>query len=122
MQAYSEGELLGHIARDRAHANNERVFLKADNPKRARILRNQFVTIRDWVQPNVVFLGRILGGPFFPDPEEGQGQILAEIEIQGELHGMQGFDTNNRPATGSPVHEIPAEMVRMMLGLFGDMV
>ncbi len=113
---------LGSVAPDVASATNERVRIRATYQKRARILRNQFVTILDAADTKTVFLGRLLGGPFFSGPAEGNGEILAEVEIQGELVGNHTHDTNNRPAAGSAVFELPADAVRSMLGLEGDMV
>jgi DNA helicase HerA-like ATPase len=74
------------------------------------------------MEPGTVFLGRTLSGPFFPEPTGEGGTIFTEVEIQGELHDGQAFDTNNRPSTGSAVCELPAEDVRTLLGLGGDMV
>jgi DNA helicase HerA-like ATPase len=87
---------------------------------RPHIYRNQYVTITDALMPDTRFLGRLLSGPFFPNPESGE--IVAEVEVQGELAFGRTRDTNNRPATGSQVYAIPAEAVRTMLGLHGDMV
>jgi hypothetical protein len=113
--------LLGHIVPDPVHATNERVLLRASAQQRPRILRNQFVTIADALSPETMFLGRLIGGPFFPE-QGGEGDILAQIEIQGELIDNQPRDTNNRPAPGSLVHELPGEQVRAMLALDGDML
>jgi uncharacterized protein len=113
---------LGYVALDRVTATNERVVIRAPYQKRERILRNQFVTIVDAQDRKTVFLGRLLTGPFFPDREDDGGEILAEVEIQGELDGLQTHDTNNRPACGSSVRELSAQDVRSMLGLEGDLV
>ncbi len=114
-----ENLLLGHVAPDLSEATNERVFLHASSQQRARVLRNGFVTITDSFSPQTVFLGLIVNGPFFPGD---RGDILAEIEIQGELDGPRPRSTNNRPSPGSPIHELPNEAVRAMLGLDGDML
>ncbi len=114
-----EGFLLGHIAHDPASATNERVLLRAPQANRDRMLRNQFVRITDALTPKTIFLGRILGGPFFP---EAVGKdVMAEVEVQGELTGNRTHDTNNRPAPGSPVHEVTAAAVADLLGFDGDM-
>ncbi len=120
--APAEGLLLGHVAPDTHAATNERVTIRASHHQRRRILRNQFVTIIDALAPQTVFLGRVVGGPFFPPPAGEGGDILAEVEVQGELRDNRPHDTNNRPATGSAVHELRADDVRAMLGLAGDMV
>jgi DNA helicase HerA-like ATPase len=110
--------LLGHIAFDPTTATNERVLLRAPQAHRNRMLRNQFVRITDALTPGSVFLGRILGGPFFP--EAAGKDVMAEVEVQGELAGNRTHDTNNRPAPGSPVHEISADAVADLLGFDGD--
>lgn len=112
---------LGHVITDAAEATNERVQFHAPYEQRGRVLRNQFVTITDVRTPDLVFLGRLIGGPFFPSPD-ANGQIVAEIEIQGELDDDQPRGTNNRPSPGSVVHELAADDVCQMLGLRGDMV
>ncbi len=117
----TERPLLGHVASDAADAINERVMMRAPYEQRHRVLRNQFVTITDIRSPKTVFLGRLIAGPFFP-ADNGEGDILAEIEVQGELEGRHPQGTNNRPAPGSPVHELLTEDVRAMIGLSGDMV
>jgi DNA helicase HerA-like ATPase len=118
----AEPKLLGHIVADPASATNERVLLRAGYQQRSRIRRNQFVTITDALAPQVVFLGRLVGGPFFPASGSSDGEILAEVEIQGELRHKQPRDTHNRPATGSPVYEMPAADVKALIGLEGDMI
>jgi hypothetical protein len=117
----AEPLLLGHVVADAGHPTNERVALRASYHQRQRILRNQFVTISDALAPRTVFLGRLIAGPFFPEPANGQGEIRAEVEVQGELAGDFPHDTNNRPSPGSAVYELPPDAVRRMLGLAGDM-
>lgn len=112
--------LLGQVAPDHDTAANERTLLRGLPEQRGRLLRNQFVTITDAETPNVVFLGRILNGPFFP-AADGQS-ILAEIEIQGELTDGRLHETNNRPTPGSPVQEMPTEAVSDLLGFAGDLL
>src|SRR5262249_52625435 len=67
-------------------------------------------------------LGRLLGGPFFPGAADSEEDILAEVEIQGELVDGQTIDTNNRPAAGSAVHELPPDTIKSLLGFGGGMV
>ncbi|MFO0846663.1 MAG: hypothetical protein U0797_30560 [Gemmataceae bacterium] len=87
---------LGRVAEDAAGASNERVVLHAPQEHRARITRNRFVTIADQRTAGLVFLGRVLGGPFFPQPN-GEGVIVAELEVQGELVGGEpGRTTTGR--------------------------
>jgi DNA helicase HerA-like ATPase len=112
--------LLGHIVPDAPRSANERVVLRAEMAQRQRVQRNHFVTIADALAPGTLFLGRIVGGPFFPDGQAGT--ILAEVEIQGELKGRTPCETNDRPSAGSAVHELPCDRVRDMIGLEGDMV
>ena len=113
-----ETGLLGHTETDLADASNQRTRFRASTAQRDRIQRNQFVTVRDAVTPEVTFLGRLIAGPFFPDRDT----ILAEVEIHGELHGTLTRGTNNRPAPGSPVYEMPAAAVGELLGTGGDML
>lgn len=119
MAAPDPAALIGHVDRDRSECTNERILVRAIPEKRALILRNQFVTITDAVDGRTVFLGRLINGPFFP-VTEAQGDILADVEIQGELEGGLTHETNNRPVPGSPVHQMPAEVVSEMLGFDGD--
>jgi hypothetical protein len=112
--------LLGQVVPDAAHASNERVRVRAALQHRHRVQRNQFVTITDALTPQTVFLGRLIGGPFFPEPDSGD--IFADVEIQGELKDGQPHDTNNRPAPGSPVHELIPDHVRDLVNVDGDMV
>jgi DNA helicase HerA-like ATPase len=111
--------LLGRVVADTSTASNERVLIQAPVEQRQRIQRNRFVAVTDALSPRTVFLGRLVTGPFFP---EGEGEILAQCEIQGELSGDQSRDTDNRPALGSLVHELPPDAVRTLLGLEGDML
>src|SRR5437763_1582911 len=102
-------DVLGIVDWDRPSAINERVLLRAPRENRARVVRNQFVRIVDTKNGSMQFLGRTVAGPFFseqarPHPEKEQtreGDITAEIEIQGELVDGRPRDTNNRPAPGS---------------------
>jgi DNA helicase HerA-like ATPase len=121
MPSPADPVLLGHVAADSSLATNERVTIRAAYSQRQRILRNQYVTIADAQSADTVFLGRLISGPFFPDPAGDGGRILAEVEVQGELHAGLTHDTNNRPAPGSPVHELRPGEVRELLGLAGDM-
>jgi DNA helicase HerA-like ATPase len=114
--------LLGHVVPDASRSTNERVVVRASYQRRERILRNHFVTITDALSPQTVFLGRMVGGPFFPEPTGDSGDILTEVEIQGEMRDDQPHDTNNRPSPGSEVHELLADRVRTMLGVEGDMM
>jgi hypothetical protein len=122
MSTLAEPVPLGHVIADRPAASNERVMIRGSYQQRRRMLRNQFVTITDALAPQTVFLGRLVGGPFFPGSEEEDGEILAEIEVQGELRNNQPHDTNNRPSPGSPVQELVVDKVRNMIGLEGDMI
>lgn len=114
--------LLGHVATDTAGESNERVRILCSYEVRTRVLRNQFVTITDAVDPETVFLARLLEGPFFHMEVGDASKIQLEAEIQGELDGANSRDTNNRPTPGSPVHELPSHVIKDMLGLDGDML
>ncbi|HWY85764.1 MAG TPA: DUF87 domain-containing protein, partial [Gemmataceae bacterium] len=122
--------LLGYVDWDQPGATNERVALRAPRESRARVLRNLFVRIADAKAAGAQFLGRIVAGPFFTDqaqsgPEKDHdrdGDITAEIEIQGELVDGRPRDTNNRPAPGSAVRELSVAEVTRLMGFAGDMV
>jgi DNA helicase HerA-like ATPase len=132
MSLPDESLLLGQIIADTASSTNERVMLSTNYEKRQRILRNQFVTITDALDPSTIFLGRLLSGPFFPESGksatqhtgaiDARAEIRAQVEIQGELVGNRSHDTNNRPSPGSVVYELGAKEVRAMLRLEGDML
>ena len=122
MPSEDESLLIGHVAPDAPGATNERVRIESAFPQRQRIQRNQFVTIADSLFPDKRFLGRLVAGPFFPESANGCGKIVSEVEVQGELVGLQSLDTNDRPSTGSAVYQLVADQVRTMLGLAGDMV
>ena len=85
-------DFLGHVDWDGPGATNERVVLRAPRENRARVIRNQFVCITD-VKGATQFLGRTVAGPFFAEPSPDgpverlnrEGDVTAEIEIQGEL-------------------------------------
>ena len=114
----TDAGLLGQIDHDVTTSTNERARLRAKGVHRDRLSRGQFVTIADAATPGLTFLGRLVAGPFFPDREA----ILAEIEIHGELHGALTRGTNNRPAPGSPVFEMPPEAVNELIGMGGNML
>lgn len=122
MSSSADLHLLGRVTADGAPASNERVRLRAGHRDRQRILRNQYVTITDALAPEIVFLGRLINGPFFVAKDADSGEIFADVEIQGELRDERTFDTNNRPSPGSPIHELSAIRVKQMLGLEGDML
>jgi DNA helicase HerA-like ATPase len=123
-------DLLGHVDWDKPGATNERVLLRAPRENRTRVVRNQFVRIIDAKSAATQFLGRTVAGPFFAaDPRPGaekelprEGDIAAEIEIQGELVDGRPRDTNNRPAPGSPVRELSVAEVTRLMGFAGDML
>src|SRR5262245_9849620 len=120
------GRRLGHLDWDGAGATNERVFLRAPAENRSRVLRSQFVRVED-ERGRTSFLGRIVAGPFFPAGEDAGrhpdgGDILAEIEVQGEMVGDVPIDTSNRPAPGSSVYELAATEISDLLGCAGDML
>lgn len=127
-------DLLGHVDWDRPGATNERVVLRAPREHRARVLRNQFLRIVDAKNPATQFLGRTVAGPFFthlahaPDTAKAEaagareGDIIAEIEIQGELVNGRSHDTNNRPVAGSAVRELTMDEVTHLMGFAGDML
>lgn len=110
--------LLGHTDHDPTSAINERTRFKASADNRDRIQRNQFVTIKDASTPDLSFLGRLIAGPFFPNPDA----IVADVEIHGEIAGGFSRGTNNRPTPGSPVYEMSPAAVTKMLGFGGDML
>src|SRR5262245_47642713 len=103
--------LLGYTDHDLESSVNERTRLRAAVTERGRVVRGQFVIISDAYIHELTFLGRLVAGPFFPDSEN----VVAEIEIHGELRGRQSRVTNNRPSPGSPVDQLPPEPVPRLL-------
>src|SRR5262249_6612094 len=79
-------------------------------------------TITDAVDPQTRFLARLVEGPFFPTAPGADTEIAIEAEIQAELVGDMSCDTNNRPTPGSGVYELPAQQIKDMVGLDGDML
>jgi hypothetical protein len=117
--------VLGHVERDHPSATNEHVVLRAPAAQRLNVVRNQFVRLEDPLVGAPTFLGRIVAGPFFPETGEADaagGDVLARIEVQGELVGGRLLDTNTRPAPGSVVRALDADGVRDLLGCSGDML
>lgn len=120
---------LGQIDNDGPAATNERVVLRAPRTHRQRVLRNHFVKILDALDPEMVFLGRILEGPYFPAAEGTNqaadptvGFVLANLEVQGELRHGQTVETNSRPTPGSRVLELTPQEVSELIGFGGDMI
>lgn len=108
---------LGHVEPDGASATNEQVGVRVPAAHRGRAVRGMFVRITDGSRE---FLGRIVAGPFFPDSE--QGDIRLRIEIQSTFDGERTAETNDRPAPGSAVRELPPVEVGELLGCTGDML
>jgi uncharacterized protein len=114
----SEAGLLGHTELDPTSATNERTRFRAAAANQDRIQRNQFVTIEDAGKPGLTFLGRLVGGPFFPEADV----VVGEVEIHGELQSGRARSTNSRPAPGSCVYELPPEAIAKLIGVSGGML
>lgn len=114
----AEHVLIGHTTHDGPVATNERARLKAAPQYKGRLRRGQFVIIADTTNHGLAFLGRIVAGPFYPDPNHA----LADVEIHGEISGALARGTDSRPTPGSPVFEMPAAAVSALIGLGGDMM
>jgi DNA helicase HerA-like ATPase len=113
-----EQVLIGHTAPDGPVATNERARLKATAEGKSRLRRGQFVVIADSRNHGLAYLGRIVAGPFYPEGDE----VLAEVEIHGEIDGSVSRGTDSRPTPGSPVFAMPATAVSALLGLGGTMM
>src|SRR5205085_9361159 len=121
-----EARLIGHVDWDTEAAASERVRLRAPVASRHRVVRNQYVQVRDAEGPRTGFLARVASGPFFHRPAPGgpaaDDYLLAELEIQGELVAGRPRDTNSRPAPGAPVVALSAAEVSELYGFAGDML
>src|SRR5436309_15315836 len=120
MDCFAEANRIGEVACDGASATSERVLLRAPVNNRRHLNRNQYVRIKDEEGPRTGFLARIVAGPFFVPPGTSKSeatedsitlthQVLADLEIQGELVSGRLQDTNTRPAPGSAVYALNAE-------------
>jgi DNA helicase HerA-like ATPase len=109
---------LGFVEPDGPSATNEHVDVRVPLANRPQAVRGQFVRIED-PQGEALFLGRIVGGPFFPAAPNGD--VRVRVEVHGELTGRRSVDTNDRPGPESPVHVLSPEHVGDLLGCAGDM-
>ncbi len=145
---WAEKKPLGYVDWDGPGARNERVLLRALPGSGQRLARDQWVRIDDAQGKRQGFLGRIVGGPFFPISPSANGasangppgsgasghgripggkgatdyDIVADIEIQGELIGGRTYDTKSRPAPGAGIYALTPDEVASLLGFAGDMV
>ncbi len=131
--ANSEARLLGHIEWDSSEVTSERAVLWAPVANRSFLARNQYVRIHDEDGARTGFLARIVTGPFFypgggPKTEATEDslkqtqQVLADVEIQGEVVAGRLRDTNTRPAPGCPVYALSPEEISNLYGFRGDML
>jgi uncharacterized protein len=118
---------LGQVEWDGADAVNDRVLLRAPYQNSSRVLRNQYVHIRDEEGPRTGFLARIVAGPFFQGKAgvgapDANSHVLAELELQGELVGGRARDTNARPRPGAAVVALAPAEIAEMHGFEGEML
>jgi hypothetical protein len=113
--------MLGHIDWDGPSPSNERAGLRVLPENAYALARNKLVRVCDRADGRE-YLGQIVRGPFFPADTNGDRNVLAEVEIQGELFGGKVGDTNRRPAPGSEVFEVSDAEARDLLECTGDLV
>lgn len=113
--------MIGQVDWDTADAGNEHVVMRAPGVARGQVLRNRLVHVRDDAAGRD-FLARISDGPFFPASKDGTTEVLARLEVQGEVDSGQLFDTNSRPGPGAAVVQLDDEEVAHLIGSRGDMV
>jgi hypothetical protein len=113
------GDVFGYVEPDAPSATNEHVAVRVPAANRSQAVRDRFVRIEDR-HTETWFLGRVVAGPFFPDGPDGDVQI--RVEIQGELTGRGTAETDDRPAPGSAVRELPRAQIGELLRCTGDMV
>lgn len=129
MDTTDRDKCLGHVEWDDSTATSERVRLRGPVEQRRWVVRNQYVRILDQEGPRSGFLAKIVAGPFFrPGGAPGdvadvsKGDVLADLEIQGELVEGRLRDTNTRPLPGSSVMALSAAEVAKLHGFDGDML
>jgi hypothetical protein len=127
--AEQDYRLLGHVEWDGAAATSDRVLLRATVEHGRRLMRNQYVRIRDEDGARSGFLARVVAGPFFrggPDPACAdlidEPFVIAELELHGELVGGRSRDTSARPMPGAAVFGLAPAEVAELHGLEGDML
>jgi DNA helicase HerA-like ATPase len=133
---------IGYVHFDRSGMRNERTEILVSKEKLPKLVRNKYVRISNPGPDGVVFLGRIVEGPFFAPEEVSRDSALAQtailkgesfpsvpefyavggIEILGELRGERVFGVNTRPAPQAEVTELGAEDVKRLLSISGDML
>jgi DNA helicase HerA-like ATPase len=134
--------LLGHIHFDSSAARGSSTvsdFL-ALKERSDGVFRNKYVQIES--QNGILFLGRIVDGPFFVPEEVGRESafaqtailrgedfpampnyyVLARLEVLGELRDGRMFGTSTRPSPKSPVQDLAPREIENLVGLGGDMV
>src|SRR5262245_29556014 len=112
------GDVIGLVEPDAATATNEHVMVRVPLARRGQAVRGRFVGIEDLVH-GMRFLGRVVGGPFYPDGPDCD--VRVRVEVQGEFTGRLPSDTNDRPAPGSQVRALSPDRVGELLGCAGDM-
>ncbi len=142
MDKESESLLLGHVHFDSSsgRSNSTVSDFLALKERSDGVFRNKYIQIKSL--NGVLFLGRIVEGPFFVPEEVGresafaqtailQGEdfpampnyyVLARMEVLGELRDGRMFGTSTRPAPKSPVRDLAAKDIEKLIGLGGDMI
>ncbi len=142
MDKESDDLLLGHVHFDAPSGRSKSTVsdLLALKERADSVFRNKYVQIRSLNE--LLFLGRMVEGPFFVPEEVGresafaqtailQGEafpampnyyVLARVEVLGELREGRMFGTSTRPAPKSPVRDLAAKEIEKLIGLGGDMV
>lgn len=111
-------DVLGFVDTDGPNATNEHVMVRVPADGRFLAIRGRFVSVEDR-ETGREFLGRISGGPFFPD--DAQGDVRIQLEIQGEKSGHTTIDTRDRPSPRSLVRILTSDTIANLIGCSGDM-
>jgi DNA helicase HerA-like ATPase len=126
---------LGHLDWDSSSTSNERAVMRSSIADRNRIIRDQYVHIKDEMGARSGFLGRIVAGPFFTARgamargsntplgmgHSGEIGIESEIELMGELVDGQQRACKSRPVSRAAVYALSSAEVAELFGLGGDM-
>src|SRR5262249_36977809 len=73
------GDVIGLVEPDAATATNEHVMVRVPLARRGQAVRGRFVGIEDLVH-GMRFLGRVVGGPFYPDGPDCDVRVRVEVQ------------------------------------------
>ena len=117
---------IGMVDVDDVDVDNISVQINVSEEGRMHFRRDLYVSIQDQDQ-DVEFLGRIVEGPFHESRKDsGYGDasygVRGVVELLGELaNGTRLVPTSVRPRPNSSVAAFPADRLRKLLGIGGDL-